>query len=223
MLGGFIKALKQLHEPELKRVLLLGVLGAAVLEILLTWSVWQILSLFRIFQWEWLDQLIDTLGAVAALVLGLAYYSVLAVVIVGIFLERVAGAVEARHYPHLPPARQTGVWESLATAGKFLLVSAGLNLLALPFYFIPGVNIALYLFLNGYLVGREYFELVGQRRLDPGALANLRVASRGPLLLVGLGGAALMALPLVNLAAPVLITAWMVHVLQTLLGREKTV
>lgn len=221
MLAAFIKALKQLREPELKGVVLAGVLGALALEILLTVSVWQVLALFKAFQWDWLDALIDALGVVLALVFGLAYYSVLAIAIVGFFLDRVAGAVEAKHFPHLPPPRQTGIMEGVVTAGRFLLVSAGLNLLALPLYFIPGVNLALYLLLNGYLVGREYFELVAARRVSPKDAANLRVANRGPLLLVGVAGAALMALPFINLAAPVLLAAWMTHVLQTLLGREK--
>jgi CysZ protein len=38
-----------------------------------------------------------------------------------------------------------------------------LNLLALPVYLLlPGINLFLFLALNGYLLGREYFEVVAQ-------------------------------------------------------------
>jgi CysZ protein len=49
-----------------------------------------------------------------------------------------------------------------------MLLSIALNLLALPIYaLIPLLNVVLFLGLNGYLFGREYFELIALRRLDP--------------------------------------------------------
>lgn len=222
MVKGFVKSLKQLSDPRLKGVLRAGVLGALALEILLWVILWQAVSLLHLFQWEWLDTTLDVGALLAVMALGLWFFPVLATLIVGFFLERVAGAVEARHYPGLPPARQVGAFESLGTAFRFLLASLGLNLLALPFYFVPLLNLGVFLLLNGYLLGREYFELVAARRLAAGPMAQLRLANRGRLLLLGMAGAALMAVPLVNLAAPVLLTAWMVHVLQPLLEQEKT-
>lgn len=221
MVKGFVKALKQLSDPRLKGVLWAGVVGALALEILLWVLLWQAVSLLHLFQWEWLDATLDIGALLAVMALSLWFFPVLATLIVGFFLERVAGAVEALHYPGLPSARQVGAFESLGTAFRFILASLGLNLLALPFYFVPLLNVGVFLLLNGYLLGREYFELVAARRLAAGPMAQLRLANRGRLMLLGMAGAALMAVPLVNLAAPVLLTAWMVHVLQPLLEQEK--
>jgi uncharacterized protein involved in cysteine biosynthesis len=223
MTGGFLKSLKQLSDPRLKGVLAIGVLGALGLEAVLWTVLWQSLGLLHLFQWSWLDSLLDAGAFLAVLVASLWFFPAVAALVVSFFLERVAHAVEEVHYPALPAARQVGLLESLSTALRFLLASLGLNLLALPFYFIPLLNIGVYFLLNGYLLGREYFELVAARRLAPGEMADLRVASRGRLLLVGLVGALLMLIPLVNLAAPIFLTAWMVHVLQSLPGKGKPV
>lgn len=221
MAGGFLKALKQLSDPKLKGVLLTAVLGALGLEIVLWTLLWQVVSLLHLFEWAWLDQALDVGALLLVMLAGLWFFPVVATVIVGFFLERVAQAVEDRHYPGMAPARQVGAFESLGTALRFVAVSLGLNLLVLPLYFIPLLNMGVFLFLNGYLLGREYFELVAARRLTPGPMAQMRLANRGRLLLAGMLGAVLMAIPLLNLAMPVLLTAWMVHVLQSLLGREK--
>jgi CysZ protein len=51
------------------------------------------------------------------------------------------------------------------------------------------------------------------RRLDPDAARRLRLAHRGELFLAGVVMAFLLTLPLVNLLAPVVITAAMVHLI----------
>ncbi len=92
-----------------------------------------------------------------------------------------------------------------------------LNLLALPLYLmVPGINLVLFLALNGYLFGRGYFEVVALRRLDAATAKTLRHRFAGRIFLGGLAIAGLFALPLVNLVAPVIATAFMVHVFEAL-------
>ena len=74
-------------------------------------------------------------------------------------------APEARHYPEAAGGRGPAGPED--PGGLRLGVAAvALNLLALPLYLVPGLNIPVYLLLNGYLLGREYVEMV-----RPAALA----------------------------------------------------
>ena len=40
---------------------------------------------------------------------------------------------------------------------------------ALVLLLVPGINVVAFLFANGYLLGREYFELVAFRHLDADA------------------------------------------------------
>ena len=90
-----------------------------------------------------------------------------------------------------------------------------LNLLALPLYLLPGPNILIYLALNGYLLGREYFETVAQRRLGGRAVAQARRRVRLRLWVAGVLIALMLAVPLLNLIAPVLATAFMTHLFVT--------
>jgi len=86
-----------------------------------------------------------------------------------------------------------------------------LNLLALPVYLlVPGINLFL------FLLGREYFEVVALRRLDAAATRAARNRFGLRVFLGGVMIAALFSLPLVNLVAPVIATAFMVHVFEAL-------
>ena len=55
----------------------------------------------------------------------------------------------------------------MATTLRLMGLTILLNLLALPVYLLaPGINVFVFLGLNGYLLGRAYFEVVALRRLD---------------------------------------------------------
>ena len=59
----------------------------------------------------------------------------------GFLLEDVAVAVERRHYPGLPPPRRQPFCEVLSAALRLGLLAIAVNLLALPFYFWPAINL----------------------------------------------------------------------------------
>jgi uncharacterized protein involved in cysteine biosynthesis len=97
------------------------------------------------------------------------------------------------------------------------LLALLLNLIVLPIYLIfPGINLFLFLALNGYLFGRGYFEVVALRRLDAGEARAVRSRFAGRVFLGGVVIAGLFALPLVNLVAPVIATAFMLHIFEAL-------
>src|SRR5260370_38935625 len=86
------------------------------------------------------------------------------------YLEGVAAAVEAVAYPGRGPPRPQPLGEILSITLRLTFLTLLLNLLALPVYLlVPGINLFLFLVLNGYLFGRGYFEVVALRRLDMGA------------------------------------------------------
>ena len=103
---------------------------------------------------------------------------------------------------------------------NFALVSIGLNLLALPIYFLlPVINLLVFYALNGYLLGRASFELVALRRLDESSVRALRRSYQGSIFLSGAMIAFLTTVPLANLAVPVVATAFMVHLFESLRRR----
>ena len=69
----------------------------------------------------------------------------------------------------------------------------------------------IYYTLNGYLIGREFFELVAHRRLLPAEAVKLRQKVKFQLFLSGLIITFLMTLPIVNLIAPVIAVSVMVY------------
>jgi len=73
------------------------------------------------------------------------------------------------------------------------------------------VNVVGFYAINAYLLGREYFELVVLRHLAPVKARQLWRAHRLQLFVAGLLIAGLLTVPLLNLAAPLLAAAFMVH------------
>ncbi len=235
MLGYLSKAISQLGDPVLRRVALIGIGGSAVVFILLNMFIWWIFSsqvdLASLDLWGWLE---DLLNWVAGFVVGLSLLVVssilfpgVATIIVGFFLEEVVTAVEAKHYPNEPQPRAQPVGEVIASTAKFALAVVILNLLCLPLYlilmFVPPFNLVLYYLLNGYLVSREYFELVALRQMDPMAARAMRQRSRGKVLLAGILLTFLLTIPIINFLTPVIATAFMVHVFHGLPRRQEVI
>jgi uncharacterized protein involved in cysteine biosynthesis len=74
--------------------------------------------------------------------------------------------------------------------------------------------------VNGYLLGREYFQMAAMRRLGRDGAAALRRRHRGQIFAAGLLMAAPLSLPLVNLVVPVLGAATFTHLFHRLNGES---
>lgn len=129
----------------------------------------------------------------------------------GVFLDDVADAVEAEHYPTLSPARRIGLLEGLKESISFLGVLLVANLVALLLYFTP-LSPFVFLGLNGFLLGREYFRLIAVRRM--GRLDAARVFRRHlpAIWTTGVLMALLLMVPMFNLLVPVLGAATFTHI-----------
>lgn len=231
MFSALGKAFSQLSDPRVRRVLFWS-LGLALVIFFTLWAGLGFLvtlggdGLAAFVEgagwgspWSDIADWIATLGGFLLLiVVSFLVFPGVVSMIVPLFMDQVAGAVEDRHYPALPPAREQPVPEMLGDAVRLGLVTVGLNLAALPFYliflFIPGLNLVLFYLLNGYLFGREYFELVAVRRLDREEMKRLWLSRKRHFMLAGVVITFLFSVPIVNLIAPVVGTAFMVHLFQ---------
>jgi CysZ protein len=217
MLTALFRALEELFSPPLRRVVALSLAIAVATFIVLWIGVAVALQHLPAVGWRPLEWLIDLLGVVGVLLLSWLLFPALVTLIMGFFLERVAAAIEALHYPGRGPPRRQSIRETVVIGLRLMLLSLALNLLALPIYvLIPVLNVFIFLGLNGYLFGREYFELVALRRLDIDAAKAVRHRFSGRIFLGGVMIAGMFALPLINLVAPVIATAFMVHVFEGL-------
>ena len=219
MISALLLALRQLTDPALQRLLLRCVLLTLATFVVLIGAVAALLFGLDLTGLSWLDPVLATAGSAVALVLAWLLFPVAVGLILGLFAEDVVDLVERRHYPALPKAPGMSLAAQVYTGVRFLIVALPLNLIALPLYLIPGANLPVYLALNGYLLGREYFELVAGQRLPLREVSRLRREQRGRLWLAGVVIALMLLIPVFNLVAPVVAIAFMVHLVTPLVAR----
>jgi len=129
-----------------------------------------------------------------------------------VFLDRVADAVEAKHYAGARHGAGAGFWGMLRAGLLFSGVSFGLNLLSIPLTLASfGIGAAVMFFVNGYLAGRTFFELAALRHLTPADARQLRRKHRLRLFLGGALIAMLSMIPLLNFFVPLFGAAMMTH------------
>jgi CysZ protein len=220
IVSAYAKALGQLSDPRARSVVWLGIALAAAVFVLLWLGVGWLIRDTTLFDDTWLDTVVDVLGGFAILIITWFLFPPVVSACSSLFLERVAEAVERRHYPGLPPPRDVAILETVWMTVRLLVVMVTLNLVVLLFLLVPPVFPFVYYGMNGYLLGREYFEVVAARRLDPRAVRAHRHRNRGDLFLAGLVIALLLTVPVVNLLAPVIGTAAMVHLFQSRSGQQ---
>ncbi len=222
--ADFARALSQFLDPRFRRVVFLGVLLAlalliAVYALLLLGVQWLdpgSVDLFVIGPIDGLGTLMSLGSLVFVLILSVFLMIPTAAAFSGLFLEDVADAVEDRFYLNLAPVAPrpfaTGLIEVINFTGLFIALNAVLLLaLALGPLYVP-----LYWAANGWLLGREYFNLIALRRMSPEQAASLRRRNRGQIWLAGTLMAAPLSIPLLNLVIPVLGVATFTHLFHRL-------
>lgn len=225
ILRDFLRALGQIGDPRFLRVMVLGVvLALALLVGLSVGVVWLLgtlwggpLELPFIGPVDGLDTALGWGAALLLMVLSVFLMMPVAALFSGLFLEDVVAAVEARHYPHLPPAARLPLSDSLIDAVNFFGVLIVVNLIGLFFYFMVGPFAPVVFWaVNGFLLGREYFTLVAMRRLGRQGAKALRARHAGKIWLTGTLMAAPLSFPLLGLVVPVLGVATFTHLFQRL-------
>lgn len=202
-----------------------GVLGKA-----LGWTLFFLVALLLALEWlltswvatswPWLNTAFDILAGIG-LVIGLGFLvAPVAALFAGFFVDDIAEAVEQTHYPADAPGRPLPVGRSVITSLRFLAIVLLINVLALPLVLFVGFGVLIFLVANAYLLGREYFELVALRHYDEETVRRLRARHSGRVFAAGLLIAAFLAVPIVNLLAPLFATAFMVHLEKRIAAEE---
>jgi CysZ protein len=220
-------ALGQMGDPAFRRVLWKGV-GLAVLLLALSGAalLWLLArTLPETVSLPWLGEVgwIASMGVWAAIPVILLLSAVLmvpvAAAMASLFLDEVAAAVEARHYPRLRPARPQPWAESLRDAARSFGVVVLANLLALVAYLLLAPLAPLiWVLLNGWLLGRESFRTAALRREVPMEVDALTRRHRGAIWTLGALTALPLAVPVLNVFAPVLSAAAFTHLYHRLAG-----
>ena len=127
------------------------------------------------------------------------------------FVDEIAEAVEQKYYPNELPGRALPFWRALLEGGQTALLAIAVYICAAPFLIFAGFGFIIMFLANAYLLGREYFLLAAMRFRPSGEAKALRRSHRTSVFLAGLVIALFVSVPLLNLAAPLFATAFMVH------------
>jgi CysZ protein len=216
---AFAKALRNLLLPGILKLFLLCLLAYAVGWTVLAWLIGSLIaSLAGAGGAEGL--FLHLLGTMGGGVLAWFLFPLLYPVIMSFFDDYIAEAIERQDYPHLPKA-EPPFWPTFAHDLKFTLKAIGLNILCLPLYLMPVINIVVYYTLNGYLLGSQFFRMAAGRRAHYKESEQLRRRHRGTVILAGVLISICATIPFLNLAAPILGVATLLHLFHIASGNNK--
>lgn len=216
---------QQLLHPKFRSVFLTSLTAAAVTLVALTLILNAYWPDSYSFGWEWLDQFgneIASAGFWSIIMIGsYMLFPGIVTMVMGVLIDKIATAVEEEYYPNRIGTRKVPITDTVLSAAKLTLIMVVANLLALVPYLIllvttgPGA-FALFILLNGYLLGREYYEMVALRHMPVRAANNARLDNSGKVFVAGSLIAGMFLVPFLNIMAPIIGAALMTHVVHAL-------
>ncbi len=212
MIDAAISAFSQVLTPPFRSILWRS-LGITIAGLVAIWfGIQALLGNFVEFPWPWLGTILAIVAGFG-LVIGMSFLiAPISSLVAGLFLDEIADQVEAAHYPGDQAGTALPLVRSMVLSAKFAGLVLLVNIIALLFLLIPGVNLIAFFGANGYLLGREYFELAGLRHRTHEEVIVLRETNRARVFMAGLIIAGLLAIPILNLLTPLFATAFMVHI-----------
>ncbi len=225
ILTSFFKAVAQLPDPRFRRVLVLGIgLTIALLFAAYAGVLWLVqtvtadgVSLPFLGKVAWLGDLLSWGSVGLMVVLSVFLMIPVASAMTSLFLDDIAQAVEDLHYPDLPAVPRADFWDSLRDTVNFLGVLIGANVLAFALYaLLPIFAVPIFFALNGYLLGREYFQIAAMRRIGRAEAKLLRKKHSGKIWIAGCLMALPLSIPVLNLVIPILGAATFTHLFHRL-------
>jgi CysZ protein len=160
---------------------------------------------------SWLATLIAWLIGLGLLVGVVFLAAPVTSLVASFFFDEIAGHVERAIDPAGAPGRAAPLGEATLASLRFAGLTLLVGLTSLVLLFAPGIGVIAWVGANGYLLGREYFELAAMRFAPAAEARELRRQHAGVVFLYGLLIAAFVAVPLVNLLTPLFATTLMVR------------
>ena len=228
ILSSFAFAVGQLRDPRFRRVIWLGV-ALAIALLFMMYAL--ILLVVQVFVPGTLT--LPIAGEVTGLRTLLSLGSILfmtglsvflmapvASAFTGLFLDDVANAVEAEHFPRLSPPAPVPFAVALRDSVSYFGLLVGLNLVGMIVFVISGgLGMVVIWAINAWLLSREYITMVALRRMTREQARDLRRRHPVRLWLAGAMLAVPLTIPFVNLLMPVIGAAAFTHLFHRLTSR----
>lgn len=216
------RAMSQVFEPQFRSIFW-KLLGFTLAVLLVIWILLQgLVASFVDLPYPWLNTVLSILTGIGAFI-GLGFLvAPVSALFAGLFQDDIADIVERTDYPMDLPGKAMPVLPSIILALKFTGVVILGNLFALMLLLVPGINLVAFFLVNGYLLGREFFEFAANRFMPPQEARRLRKAHGSTVFIGGLVIAALLAVPILNLITPIFATIFMMHLFKRIQARRLT-
>ena len=212
MIADALDALAQIFSPPFRRVLWKSLaLTTAILALAGVELDRLALSYVHVGP-GWLSWLLSTFVALGLVVGMILLAPPTASLVAGFYLDEIADAVERSIDPGRPPGRPLPLGASLALGVRFALLSVVVNVVVLALTIFTGIGLVSFFILNGYLLGREYFELAAMRHRSAAEARDLFDRHWLEVFAAGAIVSALAAVPVLNLLTPLYATAFLTRV-----------
>lgn len=216
------KAAAMLFDRDFIGTVLRSLLLTAILFVLLFAGVEYGLAHLPPLGSVWVNRLLE-LATPILLVLAIFFLGAPVAAIFGsLYLDRIAAKVDAHFYPNDPRAAGTPLVTGIREAFRLIGLSLLINVVLLPVDVgVPGVSEIATILANGWLLGREFFELASLRHLSRQQSDVLRRKYSGKIFAAGLLISVLTVIPFVDLIAPFFGSALMAHLFKRLSHEER--
>lgn len=220
-------ALGNLFQLETRSVFL-KVLAMSIVALTALWFCVRQVFLWLAMPWlssvapgipDWAGWLAFVFGVMASIGLALALALLIAPVtalIASFFLDEAAEIIEKRDYPSDPAGHAMPLGAAISSTLRFFVIVFLGNLFALILLLVPGINLIAFFIVNGYLLGREFFEFAAMRYRSPEEARAFRTEYSGQVFLAGMLIALFLAIPIINLMTPLFASGLMVHLYKML-------
>jgi CysZ protein len=205
------RAVKSLFTP--------GMFGLFILTVALTIAALAGFVIFTSGFFIWLGNslqgssmapLLPWLGSIGSVILAWLLFPGIMPIIASFFDDRIARTIEQHEYT-AQTAREPAFLPELLHDIRFALTAIFLNIVVLPLYLLPVINLILFYLLNGYLLGREFFVMSAKRHMAIAEAEMMRKRHGRVVMASGMALTLMATIPLLNLLAPFWGIALMVH------------
>jgi len=214
MISTAFKSLAALKDPYYWKLIFLSLIITAAMFGGFTYGIKFLLEMLGTSGW------LSWLGTAGATIISWFLFPLLFPIITSLFVEKVANRMEKTHGLMAQAITPPSLSSTITAAIKFSLTALLLNILFLFFYLIPVIGIFFYFMVNGYLYGREYFELVGLRFQKQKEIRALRKENKWKIRFAGVLIIILFTTPFLNLIAPIVATIFMVLIYHNIIVKE---
>ncbi|MCS0494685.1 sulfate transporter family protein [Ancylobacter mangrovi] len=211
MLQDAVRSFVQTFSREYRRFLWRSIILAVGLLVALGIGSYYALTYFVSLQWDWANVTLDILAAVGIFAGAVFLVPPVTSLIAGLFVDEVAEQVEANEFNDIQVGRALPAGRALVLSLRFFGLTLAVNLVALLLLLVPGVNIVVFYVANGYLLGREYFQLAALRFRTEDEAALVRRHHGLAVFAAGMIIALVVSVPILNLITPIFATIFMVR------------